>query len=408
MTTTEQPVSGAVSTARPGRLLAAAQLAASLGDGAFLTCSVLYFTRVVGLTAGQVGLGLTLAWAVGSVAGVPLGHLADRRGARGAGVLLSVATALAIAAFLVAGSAWTFALAACCYATGQCGLTAVRQALLAALAEPRQRTRIRAHLQSAGNAGLAIGAGLGGLALLAGTPAAYVAAFSLDAVAFLVSAVLLRLVPFAPPAALPLPRERGSATAVLRDRPYVLVTLLNAILLLRMPLLSVAIPLWIVSRTAAPEWTVSALFVLNTVVVVLGQVRVATRVTGLRSASRLMRRSGVLLAASCGAFALSAAGSSAWVAVAVLVAGALLQVLGEMLQSAGTWEIGFDLAPAARQGQYQGFFGTGTSVARMAGPALLTTVVVQWGTPGWLLVGTGFVAAGWAMGPAVRWAGRRG
>ncbi|QRP43625.1 MFS transporter [Amycolatopsis sp. FDAARGOS 1241] len=405
MTTIERPVTGAGSTARPGRLLAAAQLAASLGDGAFLTCSVLYFTRVVGLTAGQVGLALTLGWAVGSVAGVPLGHLADRRGARGAGVLLSVATALAVGSFLVVGSAWTFAPAACCYATGQCGLTAVRPALLAAHAEPRQRTRIRAHLQSAGNAGLAIGAGLGGLALLAGTSGAYVAAFSLDAVTFLVSAVLLRLLPVVAPA--PAARGKGSATAVLRDRPYVLVTLLNAILLLRMPLLSVAIPLWIVSRTAAPEWTVSALFVLNTVVVVLGQVRVATRVTGLHSASRLVRQSGVLLAASCGAFALSAAGSSAWVAVAVLVAGALLQVLGEMLQSAGTWEIGFGLAPASRQGQYQGFFGTGTSVARMAGPALLSTVVVQWGTPGWLLVGAVFVAAGWAMGPAVRWAGRR-
>ncbi|MEV4597186.1 MFS transporter [Amycolatopsis sp. NPDC049253] len=403
MTTIERPAP--VTGSRPGRLLAGAQLAASLGDGAFLTCSVLYFTRVVGLTPGQVGLGLTLGWAVGTVAGVPLGHAADRRGARGAAVLLSLATGLAITAFLVAGSAWSFTIAACCYATGQCGVSAVRQALLAAVAEPHQRTRIRAHLQSAGNAGLAVGAGLGGLALLADTSEAYVAAFSLDAAAFVVSAVLLRLMP----AVAPVPHPKGKpALAVLRDRPYALVTLLNAILLLRMPLLSVAIPLWIVSRTAAPEWTVSALFVLNTIVVVLGQVRVATRVTGLRSATRLVRHSGVLLAASCVAFALSASGSSATVAVAVLVAGALLQVLGEMLQSAGTWEIGFDLAPAARQGQYQGFFGTGTSVARMAGPALLSTVVVRWGTPGWLLVGAVFVAAGWAMGPAVRWAGQRG
>ncbi|MFF4599665.1 MFS transporter [Amycolatopsis sp. NPDC001319] len=402
MTTIERPAS--VTGSRPGRLLASAQLAASLGDGAFLTCSVLYFTRVVGLTPGQVGLGLTLGWAVGTVAGVPLGHAADRRGARGAAVLLSLATGLAITAFLFAGSAWTFTLAACCYATGQCGVSAVRQALLAAVAEPQQRTRIRAHLQSAGNAGLAVGAGLGGLALVADTPGAYVAAFSLDAAAFVVSAVLLRLLP----AVAPVPRAKGEpALAVLRDRPYALVTLLNAILLLRMPLLSVAIPLWIVSRTTAPEWTVSALFVLNTIVVVLGQVRVATRVTGLPSATRLVRHSGLLLAASCVAFALSAAGSSATVAVAVLVVGALLQVLGEMLQSAGTWEIGFDLAPASRQGQYQGFFGSGTSVARMAGPALLSSVVVQWGTPGWLLVGAVFVAAGWAMGPAVRWAGRR-
>lgn len=40
----------------------------------------------------------------------------------------------------------------------------------------------------------------------------------------------------------------------------------------------------------------------------------------------------------------------------------------------------------------------------MVGPALLTTVVLGWGAVGWLLVGGLFVLAGYAMGPAVRWA----
>ncbi|MFG1645657.1 MFS transporter [Amycolatopsis sp. NPDC049252] len=385
----------------PGRLLAAAQLAGSLGDGAFLTCSVLFFTRIVGLTPAQVGLGLTLGWAVGSVAGVPLGHLADRHGARGSAVLLALATSVSILAFLVVRSPLLFVLAACLYAGCQTGLAAARQALLAALADPEHRTRIRAQLQSAGNAGLAIGAGLGGLALSADTAPAYLTVFVLDAVTFLVTAAMLFALPSVITSA---PREGEPKLAVLRDRPYAVVTLLNAILLLRMPLLSVAIPLWVVERTAAPGWTVSALFVLNTVVVVLFQVRVAGRLASIGSAARMVRRSGVLLFASCVAFALSASGTSPWVAFAVLVVGALVQVFGEMLQSAGTWEIGFALAPADKQGQYQGFFGTGTSVARAIGPVLLSTVVIGWGLPGWLLMGAIFLAAGWAMGPAVRWA----
>ncbi|KDN18142.1 MFS transporter [Amycolatopsis rifamycinica] len=389
-------------TRRAGRLLAAAQLAGSLGDGAFLTCSVLFFTRIAGLTPAQVGLGLTLGWAVGSVAGVPLGHLADRHGARGSAVLLALATGTAILAFLVVRSPLAFAVAACFYGSCQTGLAAVRQALLAALADPRRRTRIRAHLQSAGNAGLAVGAGLGGLALSADTAAAYLTVFVLDAAAFVVTAALLHALPAVPRTASP--RTGAPRSAVLRDRPYALVTLLNAILLLRMPLLSVAIPLWVVERTAAPSWTVSALFVLNTVVVVVLQVRVAGRLTGLGSAARMVRRSGVVLLASCVAFALSALGTSPAVAFAVLVAGALVQVLGEMLQSAGSWEIGFALAPADKQGEYQGFFGSGTSVARAVGPVLLSTVVVGWGFAGWLLLGAVFLAAGWAMGPAVRWA----
>ncbi|GDY75580.1 hypothetical protein SAV31267_050650 [Streptomyces avermitilis] len=58
--------------------------------------------------------------------------------------------------------------------------------------------------------------------------------------------------------------RRGHGLGVLRDRPYALVTLLNTVLLLRMPLLSLGIPLWITERTDAPAWLVSALFVLNT------------------------------------------------------------------------------------------------------------------------------------------------
>ncbi|NBH03109.1 MFS transporter, partial [Amycolatopsis sp. SID8362] len=102
-------------TKTPDRLLAAAQLVGSLGDGAFLTCSVLFFTRIAGLTPAQVGLGLTLGWAVGSVAGVPLGHLADRHGARGSAVLLALATGASILAFLLVRSPVLFVLAACFY-----------------------------------------------------------------------------------------------------------------------------------------------------------------------------------------------------------------------------------------------------------------------------------------------------
>jgi hypothetical protein len=95
-----------------------------------------------------------------------------------------------------------------------------------------------------------------------------------------------------------------------------------------------------------------------------------------------------------------------WAAAVFLLVAAALQVLGEMMQSAGAWEISFELAPANRQGQDQGFFGTGTAVARMLGPVLLITLIVGWGAPGWLLLGGLFLVAGLLNGPAVRWAVR--
>lgn len=392
-------------TARAPRALFTAQLANSVGDGAFHVSSALYFTQVVGLSAVEIGAGLAVAWAVGSVAGVPLGHLADRRGPRGTAVLLALTTAAAVAAFLLLGSFAPFLLAATLYATAQSGLAAARQALLAGLVDPAARTAVLARLQAALNAGLAVGAALGGLALHAGTATAYRAVFALDAAGFLLCALVLSRLPEVPPS--PAPSDGAPRFAVLRDRPYALLTLLNALMLLRLPLLSLALPLWITGRTAAPGWTVSALFVLNTGAVTLLQVRAARSVTDLATATRAVRGSGAVMLASCAVFALSAvSGLGAGAALTVLVLGALLQVLAEMRHSAGSWQLGFSLAPAARIGQYQGFYGTGVPVARTLGPLLVTTLLIGWGTPGWLLLGAVFLVAGVATGPAARWAER--
>jgi MFS family permease len=383
------------------RRLAAAQLANSIGDGAFYVTSALYFTRVVGLSATQVGLGLTIAWAVGFTAGVPLGHVADRRGPRGTAILLALATAAAITTFQFVHGFVPFVLAACLYTSFQCGLTGARQALLAGLVEPAQRTKTRAVIQAAVNGGLALGAGMGGLALYFDVKPAYMIVFAVDAVSFLVCAAILR----------PLPEVRsvpsaGPKLAVLRDRPYALLALLNTIMLLHVPMITLAIPLWIVQRTDAPRWMVSVLLVVNTVTVVLFQVRVARGVVDLKTAARSTRFAGVMLLASCVVFALTALGMSAWVATAVLLVAAVMQTVGEMAQSAGAWQISFDLAPPDKHGQYQGLFGNGLAVARVIAPLLLTTLILAWGIPGWIVLGGIFLVTSLLIGPAVRWAER--
>ncbi|MFI9392585.1 MFS transporter [Streptomyces bauhiniae] len=388
----------------PPRTLALAQLTNSVGDGAYYVCSVLYFSRVIGLSPTQIGAALTIGWALGAVVGVPLGHLADRRGPRGIAILMSLATGAAIASLLFVRTYPAFLAAVCLYTCCQCGLAAARQALLAGLVEPARRTETRAYLQSTVNAGLALGAALGGIALQLDSEASYLTALAMDAVTFVLAAWVLSRLPAPAPQLPSAGRPAGRALTVLRDRPYALVSLLNMVMLLYMPLLSVVLPLWIVQRTGAPGWTVSALLVLNTLSVVLFQVRMAARVSGLRSAARAVRQAGIVLLLACVCFAVSAAGTSAWLPVLVLLLAACVQVFGEMLLGSGSWEIGFALAPADKQGQYQGFYGAGTAVARLIGPLLLTTLILSWGTAGWLVVGALFLGAGLAMEPAVRWA----
>lgn len=411
------------------RTLAVAQLANSVGDGAFYACSALFFTRIVGLSAAQVGLALTVGWAAGMLAGVPLGHLADRWGPRRTAILLAVATAATLCGFLAVrsfpGFLGLFGGYACC----QGGLTAARQALLAGLVAPGQRTTVRAHLQSTLNAGLAVGAGLGALALAVDTRLAYQVVFAVDALGFLTAALVLRRLPEVtgasagdvPAAATAAASRRATAgqvprrppprphrLAVLRDRPYALVTLLNAVMYLNMPLLSLALPLWIVQRTDAPAPMAAVVLVVNMLSVVAFQVRVARRVTDLRSATVVAGRAGWLMLVACLVYALSGGRAGAWAAVAVLLTAAVIQVFGEMLQGAAGWEVSFGLAPADKHGQYQGFFGMAPQIARMLGPVVLITLLIDWGTPGWLVLGGLFLLAGQAMRPAVRWAERLG
>ena len=60
--------------------LAIQSLLFALGDGTFMTGSVVFFTQVVGISAAQIGLGLTLAGIAAFVVAYPMGRIVDRIG----------------------------------------------------------------------------------------------------------------------------------------------------------------------------------------------------------------------------------------------------------------------------------------------------------------------------------------
>ncbi|MFE3454575.1 hypothetical protein ACFXJ8_37200 [Nonomuraea sp. NPDC059194] len=67
----------------PQRVITVSNFVYTVGSGLYLTAGVLYFTQAVHLPAAQVGLGLAIAGFVSLAVGIAVGHLADRRGARG-------------------------------------------------------------------------------------------------------------------------------------------------------------------------------------------------------------------------------------------------------------------------------------------------------------------------------------
>ncbi len=89
---------------RPERVLIAASFVNRVGNGLFNAASALYFTLVVGLPAMQVGAALTIAGVIGLCAGIPGGHLADRRGARTIMMLALAVQAMSMAALVLVES----------------------------------------------------------------------------------------------------------------------------------------------------------------------------------------------------------------------------------------------------------------------------------------------------------------
>ncbi|MFD0350219.1 MFS transporter [Kitasatospora aburaviensis] len=151
------------------RRLAAITLVNTVGSGLSLSVGVLFFTRVLGLTAAQLGLGLTAAGLCGVAASVPAGRAADRWGARPVLVVLVTVNALGTAGYALVHSYAAFLPLACVVSAVDRGSAAVRNALYAQVLPADRRVAGRAYLRVVTNIGICLGTALGAIALQADT-----------------------------------------------------------------------------------------------------------------------------------------------------------------------------------------------------------------------------------------------
>jgi MFS family permease len=391
-------------------------MAGSLSNGLFYTVSALFFTTVVGLEATTVGLGLTVAGAVGVAGSFAAGYAADRLGAP---LLLLGATlgqGVALLAYVLSSSTTAFVVTACCAVGFRSMQGTARQALLARTFTGPERVGVRARLRVVTNVFIGLGTVLAGTSLLVGTAAAYrstmLAAGALVLASCVPLARLVRGTAPAPELSNPPPATTPAAPAMagrspLRDRTYLAVTGLNAVMAMQFGLQTVGVPLWVVTRTQAPPVTVSALLVLNTVLVACFQVRASRGTDDVGTAGWAVARGGVLLALACGLYSAAATGSVV-LAVTLLGLAALAHTAAEMLTEAGSWGLSFELADPRNAGAYQGVSQAGYSLGTMLAPLVVTATAIDRGTPGWVLLGVAFTTAGVLTWWVARAAGARG
>ncbi|WP_079044890.1 MULTISPECIES: MFS transporter [unclassified Streptomyces] len=382
----------------PERVLVAASFVNRVGNGLFNAASALYFTLVVGLPAVQVGAALTIAGVVGLCAGIPGGHLADRRGARVIMMLALAVQAVSMAALVLVESWAALTIIATVDQIAAAVGGAAWGALVARVGGERP-ARFRAKLRTFVNLGVVLGTLGAGLALAAGTRGAYVTLILGNAASFALCAVLLLLLPRYP--VLPAPPQQRR-WLVFADRPFLAFAAFYGAMGLQYPVVSLLLPIWISEHTEVPRWTVAALFAVNSAFCVLMQTRIGSRIETPYDGGRAFRTAGLLFLVSCPMMAL-AAYAPVWAAVGLVLVAIFVHSLGEVWESSACFALGFGLAPSHAQGQYQGVLGLGFNGGQALAPAILTTVVLGLGMTGWLLLASFFAVLG-ATGPALaRW-----
>ncbi|MFC7258028.1 MFS transporter [Streptomyces lutosisoli] len=397
------PLSGAAA------VLLVAVFVDALGSGLYMSVSVIFFTRYLHLGSGQVGVGLSVAGGLSFLSLVPIGILADRVGPRRMLIGAHLVRAVLLTCYPFVSGFAPFLLVVSLLAVADRGASPLVQGLFGTAVGKEQRVRAMGRARSLQNLGLALGGLAAGAVLLPDSDGLHVGIVYANSFSFVVAAGLvarLRTVADGAPGG----GEGGGGgggnggralswmqrVSVFRDRRFALLTGLNSLVSLHVTVLTAGVPLWVLAHDRIPRAAIAWTLVLNTVVVVLFQVRATRGIESAADGGRALRRSGVLLAVCC--CGLAGTGAVPTVAAVALLLGAVaFQAFAEMYQQAGAWAISYDLAPEDRRQVYLAFFGLGNAARNTYGPLVITFLVVQRGAVGWLLLGGLVLGAGaWA------------
>ena len=373
-------------------------LISRIGNGLLMTIEVIYITQIVGLSPYEVSLALGAGGLVSLFFSVPAGMIADRFGAKRVLFVAHIVEAFALLPLIFVRDFWSLlAVNVVVWMAGTLGHTAT-STVISGMGQGEDRVTISAAQRAMANLGIAFGTIIAGFALWIDTALAYQSAIALDFLMFLWAATFISRLPTIAPT---ITKGEPINLIAFKDWRFLAATILNGVVSLHFLIQGIALPLWILHSTDVPKWWVSVLFVINTVMVTILQIRLSRGTGDLMVSVKKFRLGTAYLLLSCLVYA-SAANLDIWLSASILAVGMVVRALGELYAATGSWSIGFELAVEKHMGQYQGVYSLGWGIGGTFGPLYITAMVVGFGVAGWAIMGLVFLAAGIVMHSLVK------
>src|SRR5262245_18224681 len=359
----------------PHRRFVSALAIDAVGSGIWMPLSMLYFLHQTSLSLVQLGLAMTIANTLVIPAVPVLGSLVDRVGPKHVMQLGNAGAAAAFALYPFAHSLWAVTLLVFCATVTRSAFWGALGPMVTTITRPGEREVWFGFLQAMRNAGYGVGGVLAAVALTIGSSAAYQAVVLANAASYVVAFGLMHGVrggrrPTQEPDEAP---ARVGAWAAFGDPANRFLVAVVFCFVLAQMALNLAMPVYFLDTLSLPGWVPGAVFVINTVMIGLGQGLVVRRMTGV-ARRRVLHAAIVLTAVSF--VMLGAAGAlSPAAAVLVVLAGAVVYTLGELTAGPVVAALSAEAAPSYGRGRYMAATQLARNASVAVGPLLYSALL---------------------------------
>ncbi len=355
----------------------------AIGSGVWMPVSMLYFLAVTPLTLVQVGLAMSIASLLTLPLTLLVGGVVDRYGAKRVLQLGNLLQAAGFAVYPFAHSLPVVVLVVAVAAAGRTAFWGSYAPMVAAISAPGERERWFGFLGALRNSGFAIGGLLAGAAITVGTAASYQGVVVLNAVSFVLSFVLMAGV-------VGHETRRGAGVApggwgvVLRDRGYRWLIGSNFGYAMTGMALNVAMPVYVVKMLGLPGWVSGSVFVVNTVMIGVGQGLVVQAMTGHTRSRLVVLAVGFTVASFL--LLLAAGHLVAAAAIGVVLVAAAVYTLGEMTGGPVLSTLAAESAPVHLRGRFMATYQFSWNAASTVAPVLFAWLLDRGPAPAWLVL----------------------